>query len=238
MKWFRHDSSAHTDAKLQKVLMKFGAEGYAIYWYCLELIAGKVDTNHITFELEHDAEIIGFTLKIDQIRVEEIMAFMCQLKLFERNNGMISCLKMAYRLDDTNSRNPMIRTLIEKIQIKTPNTEESRSIPKYPEASRSIPKHPEDPPTNFGQTRLDEIRLDKKRIHKEKKVGFQPPSSPEVQKYLDKQGITGFTGNDFVNHYSAIGWMLGKNKIKSWQHCISSWTRNTPEKKVSLEILD
>ena len=54
---------------------------------------------------------------------------------------------------------------------------------------------------------------------------FPAPSVREVQDYLDKQGIESFTGEDFVNHYAANGWMRGKNKIKSWKHCVGTWVR-------------
>lgn len=117
MKWFKHDSSAHTDAKLQKVLMKYRAEGYALYWYSLELIAGKVDKNNITFELEHDAEIIGFQLGIDQLKVQEIMHYMIDLGLFDvSQNNQIRCLKMAYRLDETTTKNPEVKAMLKALK--------------------------------------------------------------------------------------------------------------------------
>jgi hypothetical protein len=59
MRWFKHDADANADAKLKKVRIKYGMQGYGLYWYCLELIAGNVDVDNITFELEHDAEIIA-----------------------------------------------------------------------------------------------------------------------------------------------------------------------------------
>ena len=71
MKWFSHDSNARSDVKLRKVLMRYGADGYGLYWYCLELIAGKVDGSNVTFELEHDAEILAHDLRIDSLRVDE-----------------------------------------------------------------------------------------------------------------------------------------------------------------------
>jgi hypothetical protein len=27
----------------------------------------------------------------------------------------------------------------------------------------------------------------------------------------------------FINHYEANGWMVGKNKMKSWKHAVSNW---------------
>ena len=44
MKWIKHDTNANQDAKLKKLRMKYGLEGYGMYWYCLELIAGFFST--------------------------------------------------------------------------------------------------------------------------------------------------------------------------------------------------
>lgn len=225
MKWFKHDSNAHTDAKLQKVLMRYGADGYATYWYSLELIAGKVDAKNITFELEHDAELIGHVLKIDQLCVEEIMLYMTELGLFDNSEGVITCLKMATRLDDTNSRNPHIKQIVSKIYGQ--------------KALGGIPsENPEDSPTKSGQNRTDKNRTDENNKNK-KKVGFQPPSVSEVQKHLDAKGISGFTGEDFVDYYESIGWVVGKNKpVKNWQRCVTTWKRNNPRKGTSEEMID
>jgi len=113
MKWFQHDSNASTDAKIKKLLLKNGAEGYAVYFHCLELIAGSVEKNNITFELEHDTEIIADNLKIKGDndysaidKVNNIMKNIIELGLFESSNNKITCLKLALRLDNTVSRSP------------------------------------------------------------------------------------------------------------------------------------
>jgi len=114
MKWFKHYTDAHDGNDLTKVRMKYGAEGYAIYWYCLELIAGDLGVNEdITFELKHDSEVIGFNLQIDRIKVEEIMTFMVKLGLFERVDHAITCLKLAKHLDKKTTRNEEIHRVIE-----------------------------------------------------------------------------------------------------------------------------
>ncbi|MCP3850629.1 MAG: DUF4373 domain-containing protein [Gammaproteobacteria bacterium] len=142
MKWFKHDSNAHTDAKLKKLKHKHGIVGYGLYWYCVELIAESVDKNNITFELEEDAELIALEWNLDQIRVQEIMIDMSNLGLFENDNGQITCLKLAKRLDDTNAKNPQIRQILSKLNGDTPNNSEQLG----------------DTPNNSGQTRLDKNR--------------------------------------------------------------------------------
>ena len=115
MKWFKHDSDAHTDAKLKRVRHKYGIVGYGIYWYCLELIAGKIDKKNITFELEEDAELIAVEWNLDQIKVEEIMRFFVDIRLFECENSVITCFKLAKRLDDTNAKNPQIKSILSRL---------------------------------------------------------------------------------------------------------------------------
>ena len=100
MKWFKHDSDASNDAKLKKLRLKYGAQGYGIYWYCLELIARNVEKHNLTFELEHDAELIADDFKLSYDLVQHIMTFMVQIGLFEDTNGIITCLKMANRADE------------------------------------------------------------------------------------------------------------------------------------------
>lgn len=100
MKWFKHDSDASNDAKLKKLRLKYGATGYGIYWYCLELIARNVEKHNLTFELEHDAELIADDFKLSSDLVQHIMTYMVELELFENVNGVVSCLKMANRTDE------------------------------------------------------------------------------------------------------------------------------------------
>lgn len=100
MKWFKHQSDSNLNAKLQDLVLEYGYEGYGIYWYCLELIAGNVEPENMTFELEHDARLIAKYGGIGVQKAEEIMRHMVKLELFECSDGRITCLKLAKRCDD------------------------------------------------------------------------------------------------------------------------------------------
>lgn len=151
MKWFKHDSDATTDAKLKKLILKYGAEGYAIYFHCIELICNSVNDNNITFELEHDAEIIADNLKIKGEtekgsidKVNEIMKYIVNLKLFENNNGIITCYTLAKRLDQSMTSNIKMRNMIKKIK-----SHDKIMI-------------------NHDSVMQDKIRIDKNRIEKKR----------------------------------------------------------------------
>lgn len=153
MKWIKHDTDANQDAKLQNVLLDYGLEGYGLYWYCIELIAGNVDKDNITFELEHDARIIARNVGSTSQKVEEMMRYFVDLGLFEDSQGTITCLKLARRLDKSMTSNPEMRQLIENI------------------------KSPDGVMTPSGKTMQDKNRLDKNRLDSKENSGKQvlPP---------------------------------------------------------------
>ena len=164
MKWIKHDTNANQDAKLKKLRMKYGLEGYGMYWYCLELIAADVDQNKLTFELEHDAEIIAFDTGIHYERVNEMMAYMVNLKLFESNNGVLSCLKLANRLDKSMTSNPVMRKMLGDIKVNHDAVM-----------------------TQSAKPMQDKTRLDENRIDKEKEVDqVQASPKPSKNKFSDR----------------------------------------------------
>jgi len=116
VKWYKHDANANADAKLKKLRIKYGMEGYGLYWYCLELICDGIDESNINFDLEHDSEIISHDTGIHYERVQEMMSYMVKLELFEMNQGVVTCMKMAKRLDKSMTSNPKMRQLIDKIR--------------------------------------------------------------------------------------------------------------------------
>lgn len=140
--------------------MRYGADGYALYWMCLELIAKKVDQNNLTFELEHDAEILGYRLKVDQMRVQEIMTYMIDLGLFERRDMAIYCYKLAKRVD---------------VSMFPPNhrervREELNELLDPKKNDESVISHDE---SVISHERLDQIRSNK---YKEPFVEEKPPT--------------------------------------------------------------
>ena len=150
MKWFKHDADANMDAKLQEVLLDHGLEGYGLYWYCIELIAQKVSTDKLTFELEHDCRIIARNTGSTPAKVQNIMSHFIELGLFNANNGHVFCLKLANRCDDFTSK------LVRKNGVKSLTKQELRESPTN---SEKVP---------LDKIRLDKIRLDNKDINREK----------------------------------------------------------------------
>jgi Domain of unknown function (DUF4373) len=148
MDWFKHDSNANLDEKLQEVLLDYGLEGYGLYWYCVELIVNKISAENITFELKHDARIIARNTGSSVQKVEEMMKRFIDLGLFEGENGTITCLKVAKRLMTSATSNPKMRLLIQNIkhnqQVMIPSQQRHDDVMQ-------------------DKNRIDEIRLDENK---------------------------------------------------------------------------
>lgn len=214
MKWFKHDARAGQDAKLKRVKIKYGMTGYGLYWYCLELIAAEVSPENINFELEHDAEIIAHDTGINYELVQEMILYMVELGLFENANGVVTCLKLAKRLDQSMTSNPEMRKIIKQIG-------ESGKLNSVNNHDCIKMNH------DLIMTESEQIRLDKIRLEKTK-GRFTPPTLNEVQEYCESRK-NNINPDDFLNHYQANGWMRGKNKIKDWKACVRTWEKNQPK---------
>jgi len=162
MRWFKHDSDANMDAKLQEVLLDYGLEGYGLYWYCIELITSKLDKDNLTFELEHDARIIARNTGSTVQRVEEMMRRFVELGLFDNNNGNIRCLKLLKRLDSSMTNSPQMRSFISEAKerhdtVMTPPDnvmlEENRTEENRINNMSSTDDHPTEP--DIAQEVLD-----------------------------------------------------------------------------------
>lgn len=176
MRWFKHDTDANQDARLQNVMLDYGLEGYGLYWYCIELIAGRIDKDNLTFELEHDARIIARNVGSTAQKVEEMMRYFVKLGLFEDSDGVITCMKLAKRLDTSMTGNPTMRKLIEMVKKTASNNDKDEQ--KHDQTEHS-----------HDSVMLDKIRLDKNKLHTECAASIDASVFDQIwQMYPKRQG--------------------------------------------------
>jgi hypothetical protein len=218
LKWFKHQSKAYRDTKIKKLINDFGAEGYAIYFYCLELIADNLDSENITFELEDDAFLIGQYLKIDTLKVESIMKKCIELDLFGLSaSGKINCIKMAKFLDDRYTRNPELKKMIKSDKMQDVKNRLSEDKLK---TKRDM----------SYQIRLDYLRLDK-NILDNKDIFYQCNYfNITNDKHKELQDIFP-TVNILTELKKCKLWLddnpLKANKMTRWNTFISNWLKNS-----------
>jgi predicted GIY-YIG superfamily endonuclease len=60
---------------------------------------------------------------------------------------------------------------------------------------------------------------------------FVAPSVIEVAEYCNERKNT-INPEQFIDHYSARGWMLGKQKMKDWKAAVRTWEKNNFNKPI------
>lgn len=212
MQWFKHDANAHRDTKLKKLMMRHGMTGYGLYFYCLELITDSISSSNLTFQLEDDAEVISHETGIHQEDIENMMRYMVELGLFEESNGIITCYKLAKRLDQSMTSNKAFRAKLKKVNhdtVMTPSENSHDTIMSRIEENRR---------------EEEKNRKDKEKTQPQKRKRFVPPSYQEVFDYMvGRINNPQIEAQNFVNYYESNGWMVGRNKMKSWTHAASGW---------------
>lgn len=220
MRWFKHDSDAHRDAKLRKVTIKYGMEGYGLYWYVIELIAAGVDEHNLTFELDHDSEVIAHDTGIHYERVQEIITYMVNLELFEESRGAITCFKLLKRLDQSMTGQSKFRKKIAELKGQIHD----------PIMTPSCPDH--DPIMTESCTSHDPVMIKNRTEQNRKNIGrFSPPDVSEVKNRIAEMGYLHVEADEFVNFYGSKNWMVGKNKMSDWKRALAGW--ESREKKKS-----
>ena len=58
---------------------------------------------------------------------------------------------------------------------------------------------------------------------------FKPPTMQEAKKYADSISFKTFNPVTWWHHYESNGWMVGKNKMKSWRSAVWTWFTPTYE---------
>lgn len=88
--WFKHDNNARNDEKILELRVRFGAEGYGIYWMIVETMAedeyGFINSGAI------GGLSLGYGVAIG--RLSEIIGVAIQLELFHEKDGKIFSNRM------------------------------------------------------------------------------------------------------------------------------------------------
>ena len=85
------------------------------------------------------------------------------------------------------------------------------------------------PQDSIGKNSIDNSRFDNKKENTKRK-SFIPPTVEEVKEYIDSVGSQ-VDAESFVAFYESKGWMVGKNKMKSWKAAIVTWEKRNGLKR-------
>lgn len=100
----------------------------------------------------------------------------------------------------------------------------------------------DEPVTNPStQVRLGKVRLGKDRIKEDvsdkpkHSARFVPPTFEEVNAYCMERN-NGIDAQSFIDFYESKGWMIGKDKMKSWKAAVRTWENRRKAEQPKEEV--
>jgi len=115
MRWFKHDCDMHTNLKIQTLIEKEGAEGYAIWNLCLEMVGKEGKAGRINGQKRWKKGIMKVFQWSDEGRLNKILNTLADVRLINSkslNYGNLHIPEFKKRGDDYYRR--QLRTLSEQ----------------------------------------------------------------------------------------------------------------------------
>ena len=66
--------------------------------------------------------------------------------------------------------------------------------------------------------------------------GFVKPTIEQLKEYMSEQGMNDIAEN-WLNHYEANGWMVGKVKMKDWKASVRTWKTNQKNNSATPQVV-
>lgn len=208
--YFKHDSNARNDEKLLSVRMKYGMEGYGIYWAILEKLRDDPE-----YMLKTDYALIAWDLHVSEETIESVVNDFGLFRFTE--DGHFYSERMMQDMKSWSA----IKSARSEAGKKSADARQQRR------EATSVQQVLSNSSTNVEQTPTPQPSAP--QPEKPKVVRFVPPTLDEVKAYCQERGNR-VNPERWFYFYQSKGWMVGKNKMKDWRSAVRTWERDDNEK--------
>jgi hypothetical protein len=146
-----------------------------------------------------------------------------------------------------NDKEPQTENVITRIAFEPIKQSLKRDLQKYEDirkrnqdnarkrwdatASSGIPNDTKNADSVSVSVSVSGSVTDKKEIK-----GFVKPTIEQLKEYMTEQGMNDIAEN-WLNHYEANGWMVGKNKMKDWKASVRTWKINQKNNSATPQVV-
>ena len=228
VKWIKLTTDMFDNRKIKYLRRLPDGDSIVLIWVMLLTMAGRCNASGMIFLTEN----VPYTPKMlaDELDFEENTVVLALQAL--ENLEMVTTKGFHYAISGW-----------EEYQ----NTDRLQEIREYnriaKQKSRAKQKALEVPSNNVNDKSMTSQRCHETDIEEDKEIDieeeniigakttkFIPPSVEEVADYCFER-MNNVDPEQFVDFYSAKGWMLGKNKMKDWKAAVRTWERKDKEQK-------
>jgi predicted phage replisome organizer len=220
VKWIKITTDIFDDEKI--LLIESLPDSYAIItvWFKLLCLAGKQNNSGV-FMMGRVAYTDKMLATI--FRMKEATVTMA-LNIFEEF-GMVEIIDGVITIPNWGKHQNLD-------QLESKKTYMKEYMREYREKQKALTSGKTNCKTN-SKANVSSLDKDKEEdTEKERKRGsvFTPPTLEQVVEYCRERNNT-IDPQKFIDHYTANGWMVGRNKMKDWKATVRTWERSEFNKK-------
>lgn len=239
--YFSHDANAMNDPKCMMLITQLGMEGYGIFWGLVELLRQQPNYRmSLSLVPSIAARFMVSSQKIETVirsydlfRIEDDQFFFSQ--------------SLRDRMSIMDQKTEMKRLAGKLGGIRSGESRRMKALQPYTgDRSSALDLLEANAKQNEAKKRKEKKGniKEKESIEKEKESAspspfqsrrFVAPSLQEVENYIIEKGYH-VNAKRFIAFYESKGWMIGKNKMKSWKQALVTWeTRERPQNTTAYE---
>jgi len=205
MKWFKHMTASGADPKLSSLIDIMGMEGYGLWWKLLEIVGTEMDDTE-KCEVTYSLHRWSLLLYCHHHKASKFLVTIESLSL-------VSVVTMG------SNRTVKIPNMLKFRDSHTKNLQAQRASKLPATCKQEVEGEVEGDlqPLEGGKSGEPKIPVAK----------FIPPPVSEVDAYCSERK-NGIDAEEWWNFYESKGWMIGKNKMKSWKSAIVTWEKKHP----------
>lgn len=144
-----------------------------------------------------------------------------------------------------NDQQPQTENVITRIAFEPIKQSLKRDLQKYEDIRK---RNQDNARKRWDATASDRIPNDTKNADsvsvsgsgsvtgKKEIKGFVKPTIEQLKEYMREQGMNDIAEN-WLNHYEANGWKVGKNPMKDWKASVRTWNTNQKNNSPSQQVV-
>jgi hypothetical protein len=228
--WFPHDANARNDPAICAMRKKYKSEGYGWYWMLVEMMREQSDYRLMLGLCD------GYAMQMQctSTKASEFIAdCIAPYGLFKSDgesfwSGRLM-REMEFKAGLSETRRKAALAMHEKRQSSTcsANAEQKQStcmpIQYSTVQDNTVQNEKNDSPDGESGAR--------------KTTTFKPPTVEEVAKYC-RERCNSVVAQQWHDHYTSNGWMVGKNKMKDWKAAVRTWEKNRDDRRNDKDFAD
>lgn len=238
VKWIKMDIDIFNNRKIRQIEILPDGDSIIVIWVKLLCLAGNINDGgriYLTQEIPYTDQMLATQFNRPLATIQLALQTFQQFGMLEVVDNIlhISNWEKYQNVDRLNELREYNRIAQQKHRAKLKIEQVGNDVN---DMSMTSQRCHETDKIREDKNREEKIRVDKSRgeeisssgqdtqqsTSKKKKSTFVPPTLDEVKEFIWEKGYS-VNAEKWFYYYESNGWMVGKNKMKSWRACIAQW---------------